>query len=95
MSARPRLRDAVERRLHFEAAHPEVTIIAPGTRSGWWIAAVPPGSVPGDTERAKVTAWQLTDLMDALDRIWPPDELETALRANRADWADRGARSAR
>ena len=69
------LRDAVGRRLRFEAAHPDVTIIVPGTRSGWWIAAFPPGSVPGDPERAKVTAWQLADLMDALDRIWPPDEL--------------------
>jgi hypothetical protein len=83
------LRDAVERRQRFEGAHPEVTISVPGTRSGWWIAAIPPGSVPGDPERAKVTAWQLADLMDALDRIWPPDEPETALRA---DW---GARSVR
>lgn len=81
------LRDAVDRRQRFEEAHPEVTITVPGTRSGWWIAAVPPGSVPDDPERVKVTAWQLADLMDALDRIWPPDELETALQA------DRGARS--
>ena len=89
MNPRPILRDAIDRRQRFEAAHPEVTISVPGTRSGWWIAAVPPGSVPGDPERAKMTAWQLADLMDALDRIWPPDELETVLRA---DW---GARSAR
>jgi hypothetical protein len=80
------LRDAVERRQRFEAAHPEVTITVPGTRSGWWIAAVPAGSVPDDPER-KVTAWQLADLMDALEQIWPPDELDTELRA------DRGARS--
>ena len=82
------LRDAVDRRQRFEAAHPEVTISVPGTLTGWWIAAVPPGSVPGDPERAKVTAWQLADLMDTLDRIWPPDEPDTVLRA---DW---GARSA-
>ena len=74
MSARPMLRDPVERRQRFEAAHPEVAISVPATRSGWWIAAFPPGSVPGDPERGKVTAWQLADLMDALDRIWPPDE---------------------
>ena len=83
------LRDAVERRQRFEAAHPDVTITVPGTRSGWWIATVPPGSVPGNQERAKVTAWQLADLMDALERIWPPDELDMELRAGR------GARSAR
>jgi hypothetical protein len=29
------LRDAVERRQRFEAAHPDVTITVPGTRSGW------------------------------------------------------------
>jgi hypothetical protein len=83
------LRDAVERRERFETAHPEVTISVPGTRSGWWIAVFPPGSVPGEPERVKVTAWQLADLMDALDRIWLPDEPDTVLGAG---W---GARSAR
>jgi hypothetical protein len=83
------LRDAVDRRQRFEAAHPEVTIIAPGTLSGWWTAAIPAGSVQADPEPAEVTAWQLADLMDALDRIWPPSEPDTALRAGR------GARSAR
>ena len=81
------LRDAVERRQRFETARPEVTITVPGTHSGWWVATVPAGSVPDDPERTKVTAWQLADLMDALERIWPPDEPGTELRA------DRGARS--
>lgn len=67
------LRDALDRRTAFEAAHPEVTIAVPGTQSGWWIAAVPAGSVPGDAERTKVSAWQLADLMDQLERIWPED----------------------
>jgi hypothetical protein len=66
------LRDAVERRERFEAAHPDVKITAPGGLTGWWIADVPEGSVRDDPERAKVTAWQLADLMDALERIWPP-----------------------
>lgn len=81
------LRDAVERRQCFEAARPEVTITVPGTRSGWWIASVPAGSVVGDPERTEVTAWQLADLMDARERIWPPDEPDLELRAG---W---GARS--
>ena len=83
------LRDAVDRRQRFEATHPEVTITAPGTLSGWWTAAIPAGSVPADPEPADVTAWQLADLMDALDRIWRPSEPDTALRAGR------GARSSR
>jgi hypothetical protein len=87
VTARPMLRDAVDRRQRFEAAHPEVTITVPGTASGWWIAAISAGSVPADPERTKVTAWQLADLMDALERIWPPGEPDTELRA------DRGARS--
>ena len=87
MTARPIQRDAVERRGRFEAAHPEVTITVPGTLSGWWTAAIPAESVPSDPEPAEVTAWQLADLMDALERIWPPGEPDTELRA------DRGARS--
>ena len=70
------LRDAVERRERFEAAHPEVPISAPGTLNGWWIAAISAGSVPSDPEPAEVTAWQLADLMDALERIWPPDDIQ-------------------
>jgi hypothetical protein len=78
------LREAVERRQRFEAARSEVTITVPGTRSGWWIASVPAGSVPRDPERTTVTAWQLAGLMDALERIWPPGELNAATGADRA-----------
>ena len=73
MTGRPVLRDAIERRERFEAAHPDVTIIGPATLTARWLAVVPMGCVPGDPERTMLSAWQLADLMDRLDQIWPPD----------------------
>lgn len=69
-AARAMVRDALDRRKDFEAAHPEVTITPPGTLSAWWLARIP--AAAGDPERT-LSGWQLADLMDRLDQIWSPD----------------------
>ena len=64
--------DSFARRRRFEAAHPEVTIVVPGTPTGRWRAVVPPGMIPGDRTRTTLGAWNLEELMDQLEEIWPP-----------------------
>jgi hypothetical protein len=63
--------DPVIRRRHFEAAHPDVTILPPA--AGRWRAVVPPGLIPGDGTRTTLGAWDLGGLMDQLDEIYPAD----------------------
>ena len=57
------------RRRRFEQAHPEAVILPPA--AGRWRAVVPPGLIPGDGTRTTLGAWDLADLMDQLDAIYP------------------------
>ena len=82
--ARPALRvvdgtgpeDAVVRRRRFEQAHPEAVILPPA--AGRWRAVVPPGLIPGDDTSTTLGSWDLADLMDQLDEIYPADSGDTA-----------------
>ncbi len=62
--------DSVVRRQRFEEAHPEAVILA--TAAGRWRAVVPADLIPGDGTRTTLGAWDLGDLMDQLDQIYPP-----------------------
>jgi hypothetical protein len=64
--------DCVERRSRFEAEHPDVTIVTPGTHTGRWRAVVPAGQIPDDGTRTTVGARDLCGLMDQLEVIYPP-----------------------
>ncbi len=68
--------DAVVRRRRFEEAHPETVILPPS--AGRWRAVVPAGMIPGDGTRTTIGAWDLTDLMDQLDAIYPDSRKESA-----------------
>ena len=61
--------DPVLRRQRFELAHPDAVILAPS--AGRWRAIVPPGLIPDDGSRTTLGAWNLGDLMDQLDAIYP------------------------
>ena len=61
--------DSVVRRRRFEEAHPEAVILPPC--AGRWRAVIPAGLIPGDGTRTTLGAWDLTDLMDQLDAIYP------------------------
>jgi hypothetical protein len=63
------LEDSVVRRRRFEEAHPEAVILPPC--AGRWRAVIPAGLIPGDGTRTTLGAWDLTDLMDQLDAIYP------------------------
>lgn len=66
--------DCVERRVQFEAAHPEVQILPPkDPLRGPWRATVPAGEVAGKVLVSTVTAWSLCDLMDKLETAYRPD----------------------
>ena len=62
---------SVVRRRGFEQAHPEAVILPPC--AGRWRAVVPPGLIPGDGTRTTLGAWDLGELMDQLDALYPPD----------------------
>jgi hypothetical protein len=62
--------DSVVRRRRFEQDHPETVILPPS--AGRWRAVVPAGLIPGDGTRTTLGAWDLGDLMDQLDTIYPP-----------------------
>ena len=62
--------DSVVRRRRFEEAHPEAVILPPC--AGRWRAVVPPGLIPGDGTRTTLGSWDLRDLMDQLEEIYPP-----------------------
>ncbi len=74
---RPKLRpvgggapeDPVVRRRRFEHAHPDAVILPPS--AGRWRAVVPPGLLPGDGTRTTVGAWDLCDLMNQLEDLYP------------------------
>jgi len=68
--------DAVVRRRRFEQAHPEAVILPPA--AGRWRAVVPPGLIPGDDTSTTLGSWDLADLMDQLDEIYPADSGDTA-----------------
>ena len=63
------------RRRRFEEAHPEAVILPPC--AGRWRAVIPAGLIPGDGTRTTLGAWDLTDLMDQLDAIYPDSSQET------------------
>lgn len=63
---------SVERRKIFEHAHPEVTIVPPGTMNDPWRAIVRPGDIPRDPAATTVSSWQLAGPMDQLDEFYPP-----------------------
>jgi hypothetical protein len=67
--------DPVLRRQRFEQAHPAAVILAPS--AGRWRAIVPPGLIPGDGTRTTLGAWNLGDLMDQLDAIYPDSGKDT------------------
>jgi hypothetical protein len=64
--------DAVERRQLFERGHPEVTFVPPGTEYDSWRAVVPAGTIPGDLTATTLGAYELSGLMDQLDKLYPP-----------------------
>ena len=66
--------DSVVRR-RFEEAHPEAVILPPC--AGRWRAVIPAGLIPGDGTRTTLGAWDLTDLMDQLDAIYPDSRQDT------------------
>ncbi|MGO8888216.1 MAG: hypothetical protein ACLP8X_03730 [Streptosporangiaceae bacterium] len=66
--------DAVVRRRRFEQAHPEAVILPPA--AGRWRAVVPAGLIPGDGTRTTLGAWDLCDLMNQLDAIYPTGDAE-------------------
>ena len=68
--------DAVIRRQRFEQAHPGAVILPP--TAGRWRPVVPPGMSPGDGTRTTLGAWDLGDLMDQLDAIYPADGAKSA-----------------
>ncbi len=63
--------DPLIRRKLFERAHPEVTIVPPGTLNDPWRAIVRPGTIPGDPAATTLSSWQLAGLMDQLDGLLP------------------------
>jgi hypothetical protein len=63
--------DSVVRRQRFEQEHPEGVILPPA--AGRWRVVVPAGLIPGDCSSTTLGAWDLGDLMDQLDAIYPPD----------------------
>ena len=67
--------DSVVRRRRFEEAHPEAVILPPC--AGRWRAVIPAGLIPGDCTRTTLGAWDLTDLMDQLDAIYPDSSQNT------------------
>ena len=68
--------DSVVRRRRFEQEHPDAVILPPC--AGRWRAVVPPGLIPGDGTRTTLGAWDLGELMDQLDTIYPPGDAESA-----------------
>ena len=70
------LEDAVVRRRRFEEAHPEAVILPPA--AGRWRAVVPAGLIPSDSTRTTLGAWELADLMDQLDALYPPSGQDMA-----------------
>ena len=67
--------DPVLRRQRFEQAHPEAVILAPS--AGHWRAIVPPGLIPSYGTRTTLGAWNLGDLMDQLNAIYPDSGKDT------------------
>lgn len=61
--------DAVVRRRRFEETHSETVILPPA--AGRWRAIVPPGLIPRDGTQTTLGAWDLGDLMNQLDAIYP------------------------
>jgi hypothetical protein len=45
--------------------------------AGRWRAVIPAGLIPGDGTRTTLGAWDLTDLMDQLDAIYPHNSQDT------------------
>ena len=68
--------DPVIRRRRLEQEHPEAVILPPA--AGRWRAVVPPGLIPGDGTRTTLGAWDLGDLMDQLEAIYPHGSREQA-----------------
>ena len=67
--------DPMLRRQRFEQVHPDAVILAPS--AGRWRAIVPPGLIPGDGTRTTLGAWNLGELMDQLDAIYPDSGKDT------------------
>jgi len=51
-----------------------VTILPPATHASRWLVVFPPGSDRGDVMRTTAGGWQLEELLDQLDTIFPPDD---------------------
>jgi len=79
---RPNLRvvvgreDSVVRRRRFEEAHPEPAALP--RCAGRWRAVIPAGLIPGDGTRTTLGAWDLADLMDQLETIYPDSSRDAA-----------------
>jgi hypothetical protein len=61
----------VIRRQRFEHEHPEAVILPPS--AGRWRAVVPAGLIPGDGTRTTLGAWDLCDLLNQLDQLYPKE----------------------
>ncbi len=70
--------DPIERRRLFEQAHPEVTIVPPGTLNDPWRAILRPGTILYDPTATTLSSWQLSGLMDQLEDILPPGDGDPA-----------------
>ncbi len=62
----------VARRVLFERAHPEVSILPPVGLSDRWRAIVPLGKIPGRPGETTLGSYGLGGLMDQLDECYPP-----------------------
>ncbi len=60
------------RKARFETAHPDVTILLPPRPTDRWRAVVPLDRAP-EGSGGTVGAWDLEELMDQLEEIYPPD----------------------
>jgi hypothetical protein len=65
--------DQAPRLERFRTAHPEVVFVPPATPHDRWRAVVRSGLIRGDGTRTTLGSWDLADLMDQLEEIYPPD----------------------
>jgi hypothetical protein len=65
--------ESFARKYRFELAHPDVTIMPPPRPTDRWLAVVPLDKAP-EGSAGTIGAWNLEELMDQLEEIWPPEE---------------------
>jgi len=64
--------DAVPRWKRFQKAHPDVTILPPAAGGYRWLALIDDFLEAGKRWSITVTRYELADLLDALEKLFPP-----------------------